>query len=118
MRVLVCGSRKWTDYDKVYRVLKAMAPKVKLVIQGGAKGADTHGKLAATALRLPWVQFDADWETYGKAAGPIRNQKMLDDAKPTLVLAFHDDCSLGTGTRDMVSRALKAKIPVRIFPDE
>lgn len=118
MRVLVCGDRNWIDYDKVYRVLKAMAPKVKLVIQGGAKGADTHGKQAAIALRLPWVQFDADWETHGKAAGPIRNQEMLDKAKPTLVLAFHSDPELGRGTRDMVHRALKAKIPVRIFPDD
>jgi len=117
MRVLVCGSRKWKDYDKVYRVLKSMAPRVKLVIEGGAPGADTCAREAAKELRLPWVEFPADWMKYGKAAGPKRNQEMLDKAKPTLVLAFHEDWKLGVGTQDMITRALKAKLPIRIYPD-
>ncbi len=51
-----------------------------------------------------------------KAAGPIRNQQMLDEEPDIdLVIAIHEDPTLGKGTRDMVSRARKAKKPVHIF---
>jgi hypothetical protein len=52
--------------------------------------------------------YPADWYTHGKAAGPIRNQKMLDDAFPDVVLAFPG----GRGTADMVRRAEKVGVTV------
>lgn len=116
MRVLVCGSRNWTDYQMILRVLRAMSDRVALVINGAAPGADQLATKAAKRLGLPVSEFPADWERHGKAAGPIRNQDMIDQACPTIVLAFHEDPGLGKGTRDMVDRALKARIPVRIFP--
>lgn len=100
----------------ILRVLTAMKDRVALVIEGEAPGADVLGKKAAKALGLPYSGFPAKWTEFGKAAGPMRNQEMIDQAKPTLVLAFHEDPDLGSGTRDMVRKALKAKIPVRIFP--
>lgn len=100
----------------IHRVLSAMSDRVSLVIEGGAKGADLLGRKAAEALRIPVSEFPAEWDKHGKAAGPIRNAEMLENAKPTLVLAFHEDPNLGKGTADMVRRALKARIPVRIFP--
>jgi hypothetical protein len=116
MRVLICGSRHWTDYKMILRVLGAMQDRVALVIEGGAQGADLLGRKAAEALDLPYSEFPAEWEKHGKAAGVIRNQEMIDKAQPTVVLAFHEDPKLGKGTADMVERALKARIPVRIFP--
>ncbi len=50
----------------------------------------------------------AKWETYGKAAGPIRNREMLLNL-PALVVAFPG----GKGTADMVRQAERAGIPVR-----
>ena len=116
MRVLVCGSRNWEDGDHIYKVLKAMRPQTKLIIQGGCKGADLYALQAAKELRIPYVTFEADWKTHGKAAGPIRNAKMLRDAKPTIVLIFHEEFKLGTGSRDMYDRAFFAGIPIRIYP--
>jgi hypothetical protein len=58
--------------------------------------------------------FPADWETHGRAAGPIRNQAMLDEGKPYLVIAFWDGKS--KGTLDMISRATRAGVPVKIVP--
>jgi len=52
--------------------------------------------------------FLANWRTHGKAAGPIRNQQMLDEGRPHLVVAFPG----GTGTADMVRRAKAAGVPV------
>lgn len=116
MRVLVCGSRNWEDGGHIYKVLKAMRPQIKLIIQGGAKGADTLARNAAEKLRIPYVTFEADWEKHGKAAGPIRNAKMLKDAKPTIVLIFHDEFLLGKGSRDMYDRAFFEGLPIRIYP--
>ena len=72
-----------------------MKNRVALVIEGGATGADTCGKLAAMELDLPYSEFPADWKQYGTRAGPIRNSEMLVKAKPTLVLAFHEDPDWG-----------------------
>jgi hypothetical protein len=116
MRVVIFGSRHWKDYQMILRVLTAMSDRVSLVIGGEAEGADLLGKKAAKALGLPYSGFPADWEKHGKSAGPIRNQEMIDQAMPTLGLAFHEDPYLGKGTKDMFERCLKAGIPVRVFP--
>lgn len=111
MRILVTGSREWTDYTAIKNAI--VAHGATFIIEGGAAGADTYAKLAAKELGLPFETFDADWTRYRKAAGPIRNQRMLDEGKPDLVLAFPlPGCR---GTWDMVRRAKKAGVEVKIF---
>lgn len=106
MRLLVCGGRDYHDRETVFRELDKLAPA--LVIHGGAPGADTLAATWCVATRTPELRFPAEWSLYGKAAGPLRNQQMLDEGKPTLVLAFPG----GRGTADMIRRARKAGIPV------
>jgi hypothetical protein len=65
-------------------------------------------------MGLPVESFPADWEQYGRAAGPIRNQQML-EAKPDRVFAFHEDLEHSKGTGDMVRRARKAGVPVEVI---
>jgi hypothetical protein len=114
MRVLVCGDREWTDYEIVFRVLRELRPSV--IIEGGAHGADHCARRAAPRVTAkPSLRFDADWKTHGKAAGPIRNQRMLDEGKPDLVVAFHDDLGRSKGTNDMLARAERANIPTRLI---
>lgn len=117
MRVLVCGGRTWgytpeSDYQKkdieMFQAAIEFMETVfspSLFISGGAKGADEIPKFQAS---IPWAMFPADWKTHGKAAGPIRNQQMLDEGKPDLVVAFPG----GRGTADMVRRAKKAGVKV------
>jgi hypothetical protein len=57
--------------------------------------------------------FYADWDKHGRAAGPIRNQQMLDEGKPDLVVAFL--LPQGSGTLDMIRRTEKAGIEVRVI---
>ncbi len=109
MRVLVCGSRKWVDYSVIERRMKALPPWA-VIIEGEAKGADIMARRIAKRLGLEVVPFHANWGKYGKAAGPIRNQQMLDEGKPDLVLAYPMPDSVGT--QDMIARARKAGIPV------
>lgn len=114
-RVLVCGDRNWTDREKIFGVLRHLvrtSPGVEVVIHGDCRGADRLAGKAAGVLAIPVEEYPAKWHLYGKRAGPIRNQQMLDEAQPTMVLAFHDDLENSKGTRDMVKRALKSAVPV------
>lgn len=110
MRVLVCGGRDFSDKTTVWGWMQALHLKlgVSVVIHGDASGAD---RLAASWARqegVPVIAYPAAWQTHGRAAGPIRNQQMLDFGKPDLVIAFPG----GRGTADMVGRARKAGIKV------
>lgn len=106
MKVLVCGGRDYSERDTVFGALYKIDPKV--VIHGGASGADWIASLYCTATCTPEMIFRASWELEGRAAGPIRNQRMLDEGKPDLVVAFPG----GNGTADMVRRARKAGVRV------
>lgn len=109
MRVLVCGGRDFANRELVNAILDGAANGAGLscVIQGGANGADKLAREWAWSREVACETFEADWSR-GKAGGPIRNQRMLDDGKPELVIAFPG----GAGTADMVSRANRAGIPV------
>lgn len=119
MKVLVCGGRNWDSYiavhDALASILKDRDFKRFVVIEGGAKGADAYARLATHELGLDLVTVPAEWDKYGRRAGPIRNQKML-EMEPDLVLAFPMPDSVGTW--DMVRRARKAGVEVRVIPEE
>ena len=114
MRVIVCGSRDWTGSESIAREL-GLLPEGTTIIHGGCRGADTTAARIAYVLRHEVKEFRADWESLGKAAGNIRNQQMLDSGRVDLVLAFHDDLAKSKGTKDMVRRAKKAGVEVRVF---
>jgi hypothetical protein len=113
MVVLVCGSRDYTDYGKIYDYLKNI--DASLVIAGGCRGADTLAVRAAKACGYPFWEFPADWQRFGKAAGPIRNQSMLDEGQPDLVIAFHKHLEQSKGTKDLITRAKAKGVSVRLI---
>ena len=110
VRVLVCGGRNYSDHERVKAVLNALHERVgiSVIIQGGARGADELAFGWARANGVEEIQFDADWETHGSFAGPMRNTQMLYEGKPDLVIAFPG----GRGTGDMVRKARKSGIDV------
>lgn len=115
MRVIVCGGRDYNDGDHIWNTLTRMDAErsISCVIHGAAKGADTHAMLWAQMMpECVHAPFQADWFTYGKTAGPRRNQRMMEEGKPDLVIAFPG----GRGTADMVSRAKKAGVEVMEIP--
>jgi hypothetical protein len=80
------------------------------VIEGEAPGADTMAREWAEDNGVLPEKFPADWDRYGRAAGPIRNKQMLVEGKPDLVLAFSYDLKTSRGTRNMVTQALAANV--------
>lgn len=110
-RALVCGGRDFADDALVWMALERYEEcvgKIDVLIHGGADGAD---KLAAAwgarSDHTRVLSFPANWRKYGKRAGPLRNQRMLDEGKPDIVIAFPG----GKGTADMVRRA-EGAVPV------
>src|SRR5574343_438925 len=101
----------WDQQNLVLEVLRELEVKPTLIIEGGARGADQIAKVIAIYMGIPWQEFPADWKTYGKKAGAIRNQQMLDQ-NPDLVIAFHPVTGITPGTRDMVTRAQTKGTPV------
>ena len=115
MRVIVCGGRElanaafvWLNLDRIH----AEKPFTHFM-QGGARGADAIAR--DWAITKPGIEMyicKANWDKDGKAAGPIRNARML-EWKPDLVVAFPG----GRGTADMVRQAKTAGIPVKQISD-
>lgn len=108
--VLVCGGRDYNDRGRLFSVLDRAhgANLIECLVHGCARGADSMAETWARERGVPVERYPALWEDHGRRAGPIRNQLMLDDSKPDLVIAFPG----GAGTADMVRRANAAGVPV------
>lgn len=112
IRLLVTGDRNWTDSLAIQRRLQTIGiENISVLIHGDAPGADRLAAQVAYSLGLSAARikaYPANWTQYGKAAGPIRNQQMLTEGRPTHCSAFHSDLNKSKGTRDMVKRARRA----------
>jgi hypothetical protein len=114
MKVIISGDREWDNRQVIEDRLRQLPPNT-IIIEGGCRGADLSAREVALDIGLEVVEFPAAWKKYGpKAAGPIRNIKML-KTKPDLVIAFHDDLGKSKGTKHMVLEARKRKIEVEII---
>jgi len=111
MRILICGSREWTDRQMIKNGL-SQVPWDTVVIHGAEpNGADHIADECAKALGLSVKPYPAEWRKYGKPAGPRLNQQMLNEGKPDVVWAFKKRGAKNIGTSDMVDRAERAGIP-------
>ena len=106
-RVCVCGGRRYGDMDEVVRILHQLHPK--LIIHGGASGADTLADVYAETFRIPKEVYmpNRTLDGTGRDWKFRRNSRMLANGRPTLVVAFAG----GPGTADTVKKARAAGIP-------
>lgn len=111
MRVLVCGSRHFQDYELLKETLDEY--DISCLVEGEARGADTLAREYAERRGIPVLPFPALWDKHGRAAGPIRNAQMLGEGRPELVVAFLAKDS--RGTQNMIDQAQKAGVEVRII---
>lgn len=122
-RIIVTGSRNWSG--QVRRAMMRREIRIAIdeaiakgwrrdaivIVTGDAKGADRMALALSHELRVEQEMHRADWEMRGRAAGPVRNEEMA-RAGAMLCLAF--PLAGSPGTRDMVRRAEKHGIPVRM----
>ena len=108
---IVCGGRDFADqgvFNSAMGDLIRLRGMPECVVNGGALGADLMAKQWAEHHAIEARSVAADWGLHGRAAGPIRNQTMLDKYVPNLVVAFPG----GRGTADMVRRSRKAGVEI------
>lgn len=119
MKVLVCGSRDWGDFDTIFNALSCLPGEgtvriihgaASRVLKGHEQSADMLANSAASQLGFHVQRFPADWSR-GRRAGPERNRRMLDQ-QPDLVLAFQRNGS--RGTQDTIDEARRRGIPVEV----
>jgi hypothetical protein len=131
VRVLVCGSRDWTDGEAIRREL-AKLPAGSVILHGdhgydakgrplwglpdelAVRGADKLAGQVARKLGFQVVVFTPEWDRYGSRAGPLRNTEMLEE-RPELVLAFHPDLESSRDTADTVRKARNRGMDVRVI---
>jgi len=114
MRTIIAGGRDFDDLPWMALCLDELQQhgwSITEVVSGVAKGADITGEEWAHDTEISIKQFPADWETNGKAAGPIRNTKMADYAEA--LVAFWDGNS--RGTKHMIDTAVKKGLYVKVF---
>lgn len=112
MKVVIAGGRDFLDYSALKRALSSIEfSEEVIIISGAAKGADSLGERYAKENGLKCIRYPAQWGTYGKAAGPIRNQQMCNACDA--VICFWDGIS--PGTRNMISLAKTSKKPLVVF---
>jgi len=118
MNVIIAGGRDFNDYELLKRKLNHLLGRwlhlpVQIdVVSGCAWGADRLGERWAKEVGAYVVPFPADWEKYGKAAGPIRNEEMAKYAAGEYCVCFWDGKS--KGTKDMISLCQKYDINLRV----
>ena len=115
-RILVTGSRYWANETRIREELLKQFVRFKpqsetILVNGGATGADSLAAHVWGKAGLPVETHYAEWDTHGKAAGPIRNQKMV-DLGADVCLAFFKVGEENRGTTHCANAAAKAGIPV------
>ena len=109
LRVLVCGGRYYDDAKFLHKILSEWPTEIACIIEGGATGADYLARMFGQSKGIPVESYPvtkAEWDTYGRAAGPMRNARMLKEGRPDIVIAFPGE----RGTRDMMKQARLARV--------
>lgn len=113
MRIIVCGPVGWDNRAFVWEVLDELHARhgIDCVIEGEARGVDTFAREWALDRGVPHEPYKANWSLQHRAAGPIRNKRMIVEGKPERVIAIARDWE-DRGTANMRKQAEKAGLLV------
>lgn len=119
MKVIIAGSRTIEDYKLLKRAINSSEFNITEIISGGAQGVDRMGERYAKEAGIDLVIMPANWKKHGKAAGPIRNEKMAAYASSDKnirggLIALWDGKS--RGTKNMIDNAEKYKLNKFVYP--
>ena len=114
-RVVVAGCRDYTNYEEAKEYIDSCLSNIckentVIIVSGGAKGADSLGERYARENGLEIERYPADWEAFGRSAGPRRNRQMAEICD--CVICFWDGKS--KGTKSMIDCAKQCNKPLRV----
>ena len=119
-RIIVAGSRDFTDKEKLYKVLDSYllsTSKYVEIVSGHCKGADLLGEQYAREHNIPIAIFPADWGTYGKRAGYIRNKQMAEYASDMNGVLIAFPVGESKGTRMMIRLAHEYGLETKVYEE-
>ena len=111
MKFIIAGSRNMVPTKEDWDTLDRFRTTITEVVSGCAKGADTFGEEWADDQRLPVKKFPADWDKYGRNAGPIRNKQMAEYADGLVAFRFKNS----KGTTNMIKQARECELEVVVI---
>ncbi len=111
MKVIIAGSRHINDIEFILNAIDESGWEITEVVCGMASGVDRIGKAWAEEMNIPVKPFPADWNRYGKSAGPIRNGEMADYADAAIVI--WDGKS--RGSKNMIEQMGRRGKPVKFW---
>lgn len=116
-RILVTGSREWTDKATIRHALFATwraagVPEDVVLVSGHARGADAIAEVMGDGFGFTVERHPADWEHKHQAAGPIRNTEMVKLGADVCLAFLMPDSK---GTKDCMAKARKAGIDVIVI---
>lgn len=111
MKTIIAGGREILDYTLVLNAIRESKFDITEVVSGMAKGVDTLAVQFANENDLVITPFFADWNTHGRAAGPIRNRQMAEYGEA--LIAVWDGES--RGTKNMIEEATKRGLKVYVY---
>ena len=113
MKIIIAGSRNMVPIKEDWVLLDRLLIEMSIteIVSGCAKGADTFGEEWADDQRLPVKKFPADWDKYGKNAGPIRNKQMAEYADGLVAFRFKNS----KGTTNMIKQARECELEVVVI---
>ncbi|MGI5245451.1 SLOG family protein [Dactylosporangium sp. CA-139066] len=125
MRVLVTGSRDYSDRDFIRGTLNSLAryaemsrrEELELIVGDCETGADAHARDWADDYGYEKRVFEADWATHNRAAGPRRNVRMVDEGRPDIGLAFFEPGARNRGTKHCADYAESKGVRVYRFAE-
>jgi hypothetical protein len=117
IRLAIVGSRNYTDYKEFVKIINDIVGRIgvppDIIVSGGATGVDALAERYAIDNKIEFKVFPADWKTYGRKAGPIRNTQIVNDA--THVIALPSKESKGTYDTIRKARTLKRKLFIKVI---
>ena len=116
MRTIIAGSRDITDYQALLDLIKTIDWEITGVVSGTARGVDIMGELWAAEHDIPVKKCPASWNTYGYAAGPIRNLYMAQNAEACIVLCYKH--SRGSKSMIKIAKEHNLKLKVKYLEEE
>ena len=125
LRAIIAGSRDFNNFSKLMNSCNNILPSIInrnnnlgriRIVSGTARGADRLGEQYAKVAGYEVSRFPADWDTFGRAAGYVRNTQMakyaMADDNYGVLIAFWDEKS--KGTKHMIDLAEKNGLEVHI----
>lgn len=111
MKTIIAGGRDFNDYELLKESINKLDIDISEIISGKSKGTDSLGEKFANENSILIREFPANWDSYGRAAGPIRNKEMANYSD--VLIAFWDQKS--RGTKSMINLAKKQGLTIYVI---